>query len=460
MTTARTSAAPWRAPSLADFTEGRWSDLSAAEQRRVAGHFAYAPATVSRFTDLKLPYREPATGAVNLAAVRAILAVLGGARGGVSGVPATERARIRAQMQRLLPDPAGGARKDLTGDVHVATAIGTSNAQARRKPRGLVDVSTTKADADADGDDGTEIEKASPHYMATLMEQAKAYLPPWLHEKIHRLALPRAGGRASAEARKRRADAAAAATDDLAKAEGLPDVIPLVEGFVTTGAGLAKGAAVAVALHGKYTGRHFLLPGHVVYGALRKAAAAHGTVLQYEGTLAAAHAARAPLYDLVLVRRDAAEEREDDADAEGTHGARVVKIDAAQQKIWCVVMEPLVEDTQGDFEHPEDIEPAAHRFLEDYRLHKTNLGHSHERPLTDEEAILCEHYVTTAPTRIGATTVPAGTWMQVLHVKSAPIWDQIVKGEITGVSFGGTGTRKAIPEGTLPATLKRASAED
>ena len=126
MTTARTSAAPWRAPSLADFTEGRWSDLSAAEQRRVAGHFAYAQATVSRFTDLKLPYREPATGAVNLAAVRAILAVLGGARGGVSGVPATERARIRAQMQRLLPDPAGGARKDLTGDVHVATAIGSA----------------------------------------------------------------------------------------------------------------------------------------------------------------------------------------------------------------------------------------------------------------------------------------------------------------------------------------------
>ena len=93
MTTARTSAAPWRAPSLADFTEGRWSDLSAAEQRRVAGHFAYAPATVSRFTDLKLPYREPATGAVNLAAVRATV---------VGGEPIAKGPSREAEVMRLV----------------------------------------------------------------------------------------------------------------------------------------------------------------------------------------------------------------------------------------------------------------------------------------------------------------------------------------------------------------------
>jgi len=449
---AGTSEAPWQAPTLADFTDQRWADLTAAERARIAGHFAHAPAGAATFADLKLPYREPDGGAVNLHAVRAILAVLGGARGGVRGLAPAERERLQARMTALLGEPAEDATKDMTGDVHIPTAIGTSNAQARRRPRGLVDVSTMK------GDEEEELAKASTHYLTSLMEQAKSYLPPWLHEKIHRLALPRAGGRASAEARKRRTEEDAAALAALAKADGLPPAIVLVEGFVSTGSALTKDAAVPVALHGKYTGRHFLLPGHLVYGALRKAAAALGTVVRYEGTLARDHAAREPLYDLVLLRRGATGDPEPATDADGPRGARIVKADPAQQKLWCVVMEPLVEDTQGDFEHREDIEPAAHRFLEDYRLRKTNLGHSHERPLTDEEAVLCEHYVTPAPMRIGDTTVPAGTWMQVIHVKSAPIWKQVEDGEITGVSFGGTGTRKSVPDAALPAALKRAGA--
>jgi hypothetical protein len=231
--------------------------------------------------------------------------------------------------------------------------------------------------------------------------------------------------------------------------DGLPERIVVVPGFVTTRQTVEKGTMLPLALHGRYTGRTFLLPGHVVWGALRKAANAMGTPVSYEGALARPHAMRPPVYDLVLQRVGVTEVPSD------RHGARLVKQDAAQQKVWGVVMEPQRVDTQGDYEERDAIERACHQFMADYRLHKANLGHSHERPMMDDEAVLCENYCTPGPATIGGERVPAGTWVQAWHLKSAPLWDAVLKGEMTGFSFGGTGVREPMEEGELPKALKR-----
>jgi HK97 family phage prohead protease len=55
----------WEAPTLSDFTSTPWDELSDAEKRRIAGHYAWAammpPET---FGDLKLPHHRPSDGAV------------------------------------------------------------------------------------------------------------------------------------------------------------------------------------------------------------------------------------------------------------------------------------------------------------------------------------------------------------------------------------------------------------
>jgi len=55
----------WEAPTLSDFTDESWGDLSDAEKRRIAGHYAWAAAMPpERFGDLKLPHHRPSDGAV------------------------------------------------------------------------------------------------------------------------------------------------------------------------------------------------------------------------------------------------------------------------------------------------------------------------------------------------------------------------------------------------------------
>lgn len=56
---------PWEAPTLSDFTDKSWDDLSDAEKRRIAGHYAWAKAMPpEKFGDLKLPHHRPSDGAV------------------------------------------------------------------------------------------------------------------------------------------------------------------------------------------------------------------------------------------------------------------------------------------------------------------------------------------------------------------------------------------------------------
>lgn len=79
--------APWSRPTLADFTDKQWGDLSDGEKRQIAGHFAWAnqmpPAT---FGDLKLPHHDPKSHKAVWRGVAAAMGVVMGARGGAEGV--------------------------------------------------------------------------------------------------------------------------------------------------------------------------------------------------------------------------------------------------------------------------------------------------------------------------------------------------------------------------------------
>lgn len=56
---------PWKAPTLSDFTDKSWDELSDTEKRRIAGHYAWAKAMPpEKFGDLSLPHHRPSDGAV------------------------------------------------------------------------------------------------------------------------------------------------------------------------------------------------------------------------------------------------------------------------------------------------------------------------------------------------------------------------------------------------------------
>lgn len=91
---------PWEAPTLSDFTDQPWDELSAEEKIRIARHYAWArtmpPET---FSDLKLPHHRPSDGAVVWRGVAAAMAALLGARGGVD-IPGADRRRVYEHLAR------------------------------------------------------------------------------------------------------------------------------------------------------------------------------------------------------------------------------------------------------------------------------------------------------------------------------------------------------------------------
>jgi len=113
------------------------------------------------------------------------------------------------------------------------------------------------------------------------------------------------------------------------------------------------------------------------------------------------------------------------------------KLDDDQHLIYGVVLVPDVEDLQGDICSKEDIQEAAHDYLVNSRLIKAQ----HRAP-TDADVV--QSYIAPVDIPIGKGIAPAGSWILVTKINSAAMWTSVRKGEVTGYSIGGRGTREEI----------------
>lgn len=88
---------PWEAPTLSDFTDETFEELTVAERKRIGAHFAWAANwPPEKFGDLKLPHHKPSRSVVGPAVwngVRAAMGALFGARGGVD-IPDGDRKEV------------------------------------------------------------------------------------------------------------------------------------------------------------------------------------------------------------------------------------------------------------------------------------------------------------------------------------------------------------------------------
>ena len=86
--------AEWARPIMADFTEEAFDTLSAADRRRIAGHFAWAEEQPpAQYQQLKLPHHRAEDGWIVWRGVTSAMAALLGARGGVQ-IPDEDRRAV------------------------------------------------------------------------------------------------------------------------------------------------------------------------------------------------------------------------------------------------------------------------------------------------------------------------------------------------------------------------------
>ena len=139
--------------------------------------------------------------------------------------------------------------------------------------------------------------------------------------------------------------------------------------------------------------------------------------------------------------------------------ARIVKSDGARQVAYGVVLEPCTaettRDSQGDWYTADDIEKAAHGFLEAVAKGEGGADLMH---LQDGDGPLIGYPVESfiAPVDFvwgdGDRTeiVKAGSWvMGVIWPEKQ--WEEIKKGKFTGYSVQGRGRR--IPLGQTPTPM-------
>jgi HK97 family phage prohead protease len=117
---------PWSAPTLSDFTDGSWDELTEPEQRRIAGHFAWAasmpPAT---FGDLKLPHHRASDGAVVWRGVAAAAQRLEQA-----DIPEADLAAVRAHLARHYRQFDREPPWERGGRIYLDLALACAEAEA------------------------------------------------------------------------------------------------------------------------------------------------------------------------------------------------------------------------------------------------------------------------------------------------------------------------------------------
>lgn len=118
-----------------------------------------------------------------------------------------------------------------------------------------------------------------------------------------------------------------------------------------------------------------------------------------------------------------------------------------------LVYAPNTLDSHGHFMKEEDIESAAHSFMESQAIDKQ---HNFEK----ENCKLVESWIAKEDCQLNGTEIKKGSWLMSVKINDDSIWQDVKKGEITGFSLAGKGklTDETIKKGddTLEKELKKA----
>ena len=119
--------------------------------------------------------------------------------------------------------------------------------------------------------------------------------------------------------------------------------------------------------------------------------------------------------------------------------------DNMERVVTVVVLEPEVVDTtkdeeiesEGDIYSEEEIRLAMYWWME-HASAQTAYHHVEKGgiSLTKADVVVLENWQTRSEQTIGNQTVPKGTWMATHRIKNDQLWEDILLGNIQGLSIG------------------------
>lgn len=127
---------------------------------------------------------------------------------------------------------------------------------------------------------------------------------------------------------------------------------------------------------------------------------------------------------------------------------RIAKTDEDKQVVLGVVYQPDTSDAHEDQMTADEIEKAAHLFMQDQ--HTYNIDKQHD--LDADKGYVVESYIAPCEMTIGDQVIAKGSWVAGVKVTDADTWDSIKKGEITGFSMWGIGKREEIESQEEPVS--------
>ena len=138
-----------------------------------------------------------------------------------------------------------------------------------------------------------------------------------------------------------------------------------------------------------------------------------------------------------FLKEDEDEEEDEDEVSKVMKSYRVpiiVSKSGDQQIVYGVVSEPNVIDLQGDRLSKSEIRAACHKFMQtSQRIGKEHSGVA--------KASIIESYIAPTDFKCNGQVVKSGSWVMGVKIFDKDLWQAVKKGDITGFSIAGTGTR-------------------
>jgi hypothetical protein len=119
----------------------------------------------------------------------------------------------------------------------------------------------------------------------------------------------------------------------------------------------------------------------------------------------------------------------------------IAGINEEKRIIYAPALVPYEIHDSGDRMTPEDIEYTAHGYMQHARM----VGSEHEREILADvvESFIAPQDLQFRGGPYGDQDIPRGSWMVGIKVHDDEEWDKAKRGEYTGVSTGGFGSRSA-----------------
>ena len=140
-------------------------------------------------------------------------------------------------------------------------------------------------------------------------------------------------------------------------------------------------------------------------------------------------------------------EEEGQEKAAGAFLVPILKVDTDRRLAYGVVLEPGVEDTQGDVPTAEAVEGTCHNFLARYRI----IGEQHQKVARPTEIVEC--YIAPQALRLGEQEIGKGAWIMAVRVLSDSLWQDVKAGKYTGFSIGGYGETRPVSRAESPVSF-------